>query len=232
MEQDVDIQRISRVQGKRCGHNYLYFDREGQGCCFSELGAAECQDDYLLKENEIKGIPHVVVNERFGLYTLSALRIAKANGARTYLNGMVDTAEPELLKEFLKLTDIIFINRSEYARLLEKTENSDLFGDYQIEKIFVTDGKRGCRILKKTGEQKEKAVLTENVKDTTGAGDSFAAGVITGLIKGFDDITSVRIGSTVSSMVIREWGCQTNAPTWETMKQEYLKNFSDKEEIL
>lgn len=226
-DRGIDTRRITKVPGEPCGHNYLYFDREGKGFCFSRLGAAERQDEYLLSDRELEGIPHVVVSEKFGAYTLHALRTAKEKGAVTYINGMVDTAAPELLEEFLKYADIIFINRSEYRRLQRKVSEERLFRDFCIRRIFVTDGKRGCSILTEHGARKERAVLTDQVKDTTGAGDSFAAGVIAALMKGFDDVTAVRVGAVVSSLIVREWGCQTNAPTWERMKQEYIKNFSE-----
>lgn len=227
----IDTQRIVKVPGRLCGHNYLYFDGDGKGFCFSQLGAAEEQDHYSLSRQELEGIGHVVINEKFGKYTLEALRLAKELGAITYINGMVDTAEPEFREEFLRLTDVIFMNNSEYQRLLKKTEPKCLFRDYQVEKLFVTEGKRGCRILTRDGVRREDAVLTSDVKDTTGAGDSFAAGVITGLIKGLDDITSVHIGAVVSSLVVRAWGCQTNAPTWQEMRQEYIKYYSEEEII-
>lgn len=228
-DRGIDTRWITKVPGEPCGHNYLYFDREGQGFCFSQLGAAKRQDEYLLTAGDLDGIPHVIVSEKFGAYTLQALRTAKEKGAVTYINGMVDTAAPELLEEFLKYADIIFINRSEYQRLRRKVSEEKLFCGFHIEKIFVTDGKRGCSILTEHETRKERAVLTDQVKDTTGAGDSFAAGVIAALMKGFDDLTAVRVGAVVSSLIVREWGCQTGAPSWERMKQEYIKTFSEEE---
>ncbi len=68
-------------------------------------------------------------------------------------------------------------------------------------------------------------MLTDRVVDVNGAGDSFVAGVATGLLRELPLIDAVRFGAGVASFVIEAVGCQTNLPTWE---QAFARAFQDK----
>ncbi len=35
------------------------------------------------------------------------------------------------------------------------------------------------------------------------------------VVRGLPLVEAVQIGASVSSIVIEEWGCQTNIPTWQ-----------------
>lgn len=222
----VDLSGVTVNPNKPSGHNYLYFDDHGKGFCFSSLGAAEHQDDERIPDGLAAASEHVVVSEKFSLYTLESLRAARRSGARTYINGMVETAD-RLLDAFLVLTDVLFINESEYGRLIGKLGGQEkaLFDKYGLATVFVTLGKRGCRILRADRAEEVHAVVRDKPADTTGAGDSFAGGAIAALIKGYEPQIAAQIGSAVSSFVIEEWGCQTRVPDWSTMTRRYREHY-------
>jgi sugar/nucleoside kinase (ribokinase family) len=222
----IDTSGVIILPDQRCGHNYLYFDSHGKGFCFSWLGAAQKQNEVAIPLIQIAQAGHVVVNEMFSNHTLATIKKAHSQGARTYINGMIETAG-DLLTEFLSHANVLFINESEFSRLLEKLEldQAGFFARFPLEILFITLGKQGCRVL--TSEAVvEIPIARERTKiDTTGAGDSFAGGTIAALIKGYEPITAARIGSTVSSYIIESWGCQTNAPDWTQVIERYEQNF-------
>jgi nucleoside kinase len=224
----IDLSGLTVKPHLPSGHNYLYFDQEGKGFCFSYLGAAEDQENDRIPAGLAENAEHVVVSEKFSSYTLEALREAHQSGARTYINGMVDTAE-ELLDQFLSLADVMFINESEYGRLVAKIggREEDLFEKYALELVYVTMGRRGCRIVTAAHSETVPIPQAKTVVDTTGAGDSFAAGAIAALIRGFAPRIAAQMGSTVSSYVIEAWGCQTRVPDWNDMLSRYRQNFGD-----
>lgn len=224
----IDLSGLAIKSDLPSGHNYLYFDSQGKGFCFSYLGAAEQQEEERIPDGLAAQAEHVVVSEKFSSYTLEALRAAREAGAHTYINGMVETAE-DLLDEFLSLTDVIFINESEYGRLIAKIGGSEasLFEKYGLELIFMTMGMRGCRVISADKSEIVPIVRRENVVDTTGAGDSFAGGAIAALIKGCTPRLAAQVGATVSSFIIEAWGCQSNVPDWNRMKARYREYFGD-----
>lgn len=224
----VDLNGITVKESLPSGHNYMYFDDEGRSLCFSYLGAAEHQQEERIPGGLASMAEHVVVSEKFSEYTLDAIRSARQSGARTYINGMVETAG-ELLEPFLLQADVMFINESEYKRLVEKLggEENILFYKYGLKLIFVTMGKRGCRIITSGRSEVVSIAKPEKIVDTTGAGDSFAGGTIAALIKGYEPRIAAQIGATVSSFIIEEWGCQTRVPDWNEMLVRYRQNYGD-----
>lgn len=57
------------------------------------------------------------------------------------------------------------------------------------------------------------------VKDTTGAGDSFAAGVLTGISRGWEMEKSVRLASAVSAHCIRQLGATAGIPDYDAIEK-------------
>lgn len=199
---------------EQSGHNFMFFDKQGKSFCMSYLGAAEKQSNFKVPTALIHEASHVVISEMFGTYTLEALCHAKKAGCCTIINGMIETAGC-LLENFLKAADLLFINESEYSRLVSRLGDKSLITDFDIRAIYVTMGKKGCKIITKEKIIEQGAIKAHQKCDTTGAGDSFAAGTIVGLMRGYSYFDAARIGSAVSSFIIEKWGCQTNAPSWE-----------------
>lgn len=219
---NVDISNVQIINEKSSGHNLIFFDKKGDGFCCSLLGAAKQQDSYQVAEEAIQNSSIVVISEMFSSYTLNAIRYAREQGKTTVINGMVGTAKDKAI-DFLSYSDILFINESEYMELLSVLQVSDFqeILRYGIKKIFLTKGKRGGTVLSKTSSEDFSIVPSKAVVDTTGAGDSFVAGTIAAIVKGFSDIEAARIGATVSSFIVEKWGCQTNAPTWDQVIERY-----------
>ncbi|MGI6540862.1 MAG: carbohydrate kinase family protein [Bacillota bacterium] len=61
-----------------------------------------------------------------------------------------------------------------------------------------------------------------NVVDTTGAGDSFAAGFITGLLRGFDIVECLERGNACAALAIQKTGAREAMPTSEEL-EEFLR---------
>lgn len=59
----------------------------------------------------------------------------------------------------------------------------------------------------------------DNVVDTIGAGDAFAAGFLTGIVKGYTPEQSVQMGNLSASFVIQGHGDWELIPTWQQLEQ-------------
>ena len=64
-----------------------------------------------------------------------------------------------------------------------------------IDVAVVTRSEKGCLVIGPDGTEAVPAFPVERVVDTTGAGDLFAAGFLSGLARGADDRTCGRLGA-------------------------------------
>ena len=75
----------------------------------------------------------------------------------------------------------------------------------------VTRSEKGCIVLGPEGTEAVPAFPIERVVDTTGAGDLFAAGFLSGLARGADDRTCGRLGALAAAEVIQHLGARPEA---------------------
>ena len=211
----VDLAGVEVQSGARSGHSYLYFDDAGDGFCLSHLGVAADQSTWRTPVSLLRNARAVVVNEMFSQYTLSGLEAAKEAGALTAINGMVGTAGSSA-QSFIANADILFIAESELNDLLAclGLKNVDQLLRLGPKWIFVTIGSRGSVVYSADGQDAISIVPAKQIVDPTGAGDSYVAGVMAGLLKDMDTVKAGRVGAAVASFVVEQWGCQTNLPTW------------------
>jgi sugar/nucleoside kinase (ribokinase family) len=112
---------------------------------------------------------------------------AKRNNALVCADVMLNPRACSLddLKEVLPGIDYLFPNEDEARELTGKSnldEIADVFLGYGIKNIIIKTGKDGC-FAKNSVERLFVSAIGDNVIDTTGAGDNFAAGFITALLE-------------------------------------------------
>jgi len=89
---------------------------------------------------------------------------------------------------------------------------------------IITHGKSGSSLYF-DGKTEQIPAVSVEAKDPTGAGDAYRAGFFTAWKKGYDPITSAKIGAVTSSFVVEMIGTQTNLPDWDRMVQRYKTAF-------
>ena len=88
-------------------------------------------------------------------------------------------------------------------------QTKDDFGDFQLHLEFATPHK----VVEVMAEP------VENVVDTTGAGDLYAAGVLHGLTQGFELDVAGRIGSICAAEVISHYGARPEVSLEELVRE-------------
>jgi sugar/nucleoside kinase (ribokinase family) len=224
----VDLAGVEVRAGARSGHSYNFFDRDNGSFCVSHLGVAAGQGDFRPPLDLIAQSRALVVSEMFSPYTLGAIEFAGANGLLTAINGMVATAGEQATR-FLAAADILFLSRGE-ARALLDAQGAASPGDLLAlgpRLVVVTEGSAGSLWHDAAGVTRVPAVATSAFVDSTGAGDSFVAGALFGLLRGLDAAEAGRIAATVASFVVEAWGCQTNLPGEDQMRERYRAAFGE-----
>jgi sugar/nucleoside kinase (ribokinase family) len=131
--------------------------------------------------------------------------------------------------EFLQLmrsrtVDLIFANEGELQSLYQT-------GDFDaavkalradIDVAVVTRSEKGCIVVNPEGIEAVPAFPINRVVDTTGAGDLFAAGFLSGLARGADDRTCGRLGAMAAAEVIGHLGARPEASLKELAQENGL----------
>lgn len=111
------------------------------------------------------------------------------------------------------LIDILFGNEEEILALteLEDLEAAIAILQPKIPLLVVTLGEEGAVAIQNGERTRVKAEPVEKVVDTTGAGDLFAAGFLTGQAQGRSVEDSLRMGAIAAAEVISHYGARPEA---------------------
>jgi sugar/nucleoside kinase (ribokinase family) len=117
--------------------------------------------------------------------------------------------------EFLQLmrsgtVDLIFANEAELQSLYQTSDFDSAVKALRedIDIAVVTRSEKGCLVIGPDGNEAVPAFPVNKVIDTTGAGDLFAAGFLSGLARGAEDRTCGRLGALAAGEVIQHLGAR------------------------
>ena len=186
----------------RSEHNttsaFLFSNGEEQ-LTFFYRGAAE--DVKIIEPNE-RILESKIIHISRDFTDIAKKIIQKSNAKISFNPGYgLDEIEESELGHILEYTDILFINQHEEKYLTE------LFGTVDIcelgpDIVVSTLGSQGCKVISNS-EVITVGVVPADLVDPTGAGDSFAAGFLTGFVKNYPIEKCAQIGSAVASVTIR-----------------------------
>lgn len=104
--------------------------------------------------------------------------------------------------------DILFANEDEIKSLFQTEDFDDAISQISnhVEIAAITRSEKGAVIISKDGQVKIDAQAVNNVVDTTGAGDQFAAGFLYGFTEGKPLEECGRLGAIAAAEVISHIG--------------------------
>ena len=172
-------------------------------------------DEKLVKNSKIVYLEGYCWEEQLAKESLvKAAEIAHKAGNKVSLTlsdpFCVERHRNEFMELVKKHVDILFANEIE-AKKLCQTENFDESIkeiSSLIDIVAITKGEKGAMIYNNKNIEQIEPVLFGNVKDTTGAGDLFAAGFLYGLSKKFSILKSGKIASITAGEIINHFGAR------------------------
>jgi len=128
----------------------------------------------------------------------------------------------QLLEPCLRHVDI-FIPSIEEAQILSGKQHApeiaEAFLDYGINTVVLKLGAEGCYVRTPEDEFSVPAFKVEKVVDTLGAGDSFVAGFLAAVIKGWDLRKACRFANAVGAACVSAKGTSGIKSIQETIEQ-------------
>ncbi len=146
---------------------------------------------------------------------LKASDLAHAAGRRVALSLSDAFCVDRYRDEFLGLIregklDILFANESELHSLFETSDFDTAVAQLRNEDILgvVTRSEKGSLVVTREQTHSVNAYPVEKVIDTTGAGDLFAAGFLTGLVREQSLSDCARLGALAAAEIIQHYGAR------------------------
>jgi len=131
----------------------------------------------------------------------------------------------EDLKRFIGQATWVTVNDYEWSLMAERTGYSEVDVQAQVEALIITKGGDGAEIHTRDGLIKIPTAPVSEVRDPTGCGDAFRAGLLYGLMNQLDWETSGRIAALLGAIKIEQHGTQNHSFQLSEFKTRYEDSF-------
>lgn len=121
----------------------------------------------------------------------------------------------EELRQFIRNADWIVMNDYEYQLLRERAGMDGQEIAQHVKAFMVTLGGEGSVLYENGEEHRIDSTGAVAIKDPTGCGDAYRAGLIHGILGGMDLLTACRIGSVMGGIKIEHEGPQNHRPSMQ-----------------
>lgn len=130
------------------------------------------------------------------------------------------------LRRFIDQAAWLTVNDYEWQLVKERTGLTADEVASSLEALIVTRGGEGSIIYAGGKEIDIPAAATSELKDPTGCGDAYRAGLLYGLMNGLDWAVTGRIASLMGAIKIEHKGTQNHSFTQEEFAQRFEKEFA------
>lgn len=211
----IDCSGVVVKQDAQSGKAWIFAQSDGCTMCFSHAGAA----DEIIPEEIGNLAQWVVIAPVLNQFTRPFLEEAIQQSRRVIMTGI---CSEEILLYLNGLLALI-VNQHEAEVLcgsIGAGSIEEMAGFLSPTVLYVTNGKLGSTVYHQGRVCEIPVIPAEAAVDVTGAGDAFTAGVVYGLMNGYDPADAAYIGACCSSFVIEVKGAQTNlAPFSDIQKR-------------
>ena len=200
---------------------FFYYGGENEGFCIDDI------PDDAVKAAKIVHVGGTYMLPSFDGDGAAALfEKAKALGKKTGMDCTFDVTGKwlETIRPCMPHLDFFLPSLNEAKRMVGSDDPeyiADKFHELGVKTVVVKLGKDGC-LVSDGNVKKRLPAMDVPVIDTTGAGDSFVAGFLTGINKGLSAFESAKLASAVSACCIGALGATAGvkdlAATLEVLK--------------
>ncbi|HMA98015.1 MAG TPA: PfkB family carbohydrate kinase, partial [Wenzhouxiangella sp.] len=122
--------------------------------------------------------------------------------------------------------DWLTVNSYEWEMLRKKTDlDVETIVDKLSGGLIVTHGGQGSQLVTRDRRETIPAVSPEAVRDPTGCGDAYRAGLLFGLERDWDPVDACRLGSILGAIKIAHAGPQQHDFTPTSVARRFQSEF-------
>lgn len=216
-KEGVNIKRLCKVDEKT-GMTFIAVEPNGERSMYAFIGANK---KFHLHKEDIEYIKNSKILHVTQMYKKVVNEAAKHANFLSFSPGAIlSSFKTQKLQKIIKRTDILFLNRKEVDILtgMDIDEGASLLLDLGAKMVIVTCGENGANLYNQHGTIHSQARKVK-VHDTTGAGDSFAAGFIAAYIKRKKLKECLDFANIVASHCVQKFGA-LNTPLMSEIDHE------------
>ncbi len=212
----VDLSRLIVKKHQMTGMVISILDHHGERRLMTHYGANAAMSEADLPEDlfATASIFHMSSPQLHMVRPL--LERAKKNGLQTSFDpgSLICRHGMEVLGPLLPLVDLLFLNRVEYQQLVGDHEDLDfsLFFSKGCQTVIYKQGKEGSILVTREGVQFASQGFSVKPLDTTGAGDAFAAGYLSAMIRGLSATDRMRYANGTGALSVTARGAKEALP--------------------
>jgi adenosine kinase len=231
----VSFSTLPASDGPATGCSYILVTGDGERTMNTYLGAAQELKAADIDADEIAAASIVYLEgylwdpkdakDAF----VKASKIAHQAGRQVALTLSDAFCVDRYRGEFIELlqsgtVDVIFANESELHSLYETSDFDAALKQLRSDAKLgvVTRSEKGCIVVSGQGVLAVPALPVEQIVDTTGAGDLFAAGFLFGLVRQAGYEVAGRLGALAAAEVIQHIGARPQTSLRELAKERGL----------
>lgn len=222
-EEKVDTSLILRTSATPTGLCFIAVDAAGDRRMFAFSGAANQLSISELNINSLLESRLIYMASLENTVFLAEFsKKIREHGLKTALNpgALIANQGLEKAKPIIENTDIYISSYNEAVKIL-RVEGLDnikkVLFKQGVSKIAITLGSEGCMVADQSETYMIPAVKV-NVKDTTGAGDAFTAGFLTGLLTSKPLLEAGFMGVSAAALKIQHIGARGGLPSLQELE--------------
>lgn len=229
---DVDARYVKRVEGHYTAQAFITTDLDANQITAFHPGAMSEAHSQTVPDDGSISLGIVSPDGRDAMIQ-HAEQFAAANIPFIFDPGQgLPMFDGEDLKRFVEQATYVTVNDYEFSLLTDRTGLSAEEIAAQVDALIVTKGGEGSLIYA-NGEQIEIPVAaTAELKDPTGCGDAFRAGLLKGLQSGWGWARTGRVASLMGAIKIEHAGTQNHSFSLEEFADRYQQAFAEPSDFL
>ena len=214
----VDARRVVVEAGQPTATCFVAVDDGGERLIFALPGASIIERVTELDLTYVSAGRALYVGPTCAEVAIAVVAATRESGGTVFYapGGGWGQGGLEDIRPILSVVDVLLVSHAEAAVLTGRAslpEAVRLLSQEGPPVIVVTLGKQGALVLTDGLAAQCPAFPVADVRDSTGAGDAFAAGLVAGFLEGLDWEASARLGSAVAAFKIQHIGARSGLPT-------------------
>ncbi|MRG84965.1 sugar kinase [Salinibacillus xinjiangensis] len=241
----IDVSEVKLVEGYPTSLNFKEIQADGSGKTFyyRDKSPTETLLPESLNESYFENAKLLHITGVFPAISEQNIRVIDQAVALAHKHGVKVSMDPnirlklwskekarETLLNWMPYVDYLLTGLDEAEVLFGTRDVNELIKNAKecgISHLFVKLGGDGSLVWSEDKIIEAPAVKVETVADTVGAGDGFDAGVICGLLNGWEPKRILQFANTIGAMVVGVYGDNEGLPYYDDV----LERLGEKESI-